>query len=112
MASLIAKQRTPTSNGWEDRHNTAVADIYNPLHSNREMGMARMLTGWAEYAKDHKARFDSAIGEDYVLGPAWQEIGVALGALLNGDLGRLDGGTLDGFILGTMQENGIDTEQM
>ena len=60
----------------------------------------------------HKARFESAIGEDYVLGPQWQAIGEGLRGLLNGETGRLDCGTLDGFILATLDENGIDTETL
>lgn len=38
------------------------------------------------------------IGDDYVLGAAWEEIGTQILNLLNGDLGRLDGGTLDEVI--------------
>lgn len=52
------------------------------------------------------------IGQDGVLGPAWQEIGEAIRTLLNGEAGRLDCGTLDSILLDAMQANGLDTSQM
>jgi hypothetical protein len=46
------------------------------------------------YERNHVTRYDSAIANDYALGAAWLEI-----AKLNGELGRLDAGTLDGILL-------------
>lgn len=69
-----------------------------------------MIKGWAKYAEDHRARFESPIGQDGVLGDYWESIGDALRGLLNGDCGRLDCGTLDGFILRTMAGNGVSTD--
>lgn len=50
------------------------------------------------------------IGEDYVLGPEWATIGRALLALLNGETGRLDCGTLDGIIRDTLRAEGTEDE--
>lgn len=49
----------------------------------------------AEYADAHQERYDSPLAEDYVLGEAWEQAIRGVLALLNGELGRLDGGELD-----------------
>jgi hypothetical protein len=115
MASLLAKHGSlpGNSNGWENRHENAVIGSDLGRNANKhEDSIVKMLRGWEKYAQAHRLRFESPIGEDYVLGVAWQEIGEALRTLLNGELGRLDGGTVDGFILDTMAENGINTENL
>lgn len=71
-----------------------------------ESSIIRLLTAWAEYADAHKERYESGIGDDGVLGPAWQAIGENIRTLLNGDCGRLDCGTLDGFLCDTLQAEG------
>lgn len=107
----------PNDTGWQDRHFAAVLQHVKPATWNNpriamESGLLHMLQGWLEYADAHRAAYDSPIGEDGVLGPAWQEMGEGLRSLLNGDLGRMDGGTLDGVILDAMSMNGIDTSQL
>ena len=43
----------------------------------------------------------------------WLQWGLALRGLLNGDVGpRLDCGTLDAWILDTLRDNGIETENL
>jgi hypothetical protein len=51
------------------------------------------------YERNHVTRYDSAIANDYALGAAWLEIAKSARTLLNGELGRLDAGTLDGILL-------------
>ena len=75
-----------------------------------ERALLNMLDGWSEYAKAHKDACGSPIGDDAVLGSDWQEIGRALLCLLNGELGRFDGGTLDSSIRGTLVANGFEDE--
>jgi hypothetical protein len=94
---------------WRARHNTAVTLPITRI-STLESSLVYMLRGWYDYARQHEQRFESKIGDDGFLGPAWEEMGDNLRTLLNGDIGRLDGGTVDGFILNTMRENGVDTE--
>jgi len=102
-------ERTASGPDWTRAHNQAIA----PYNTRRfEHAITAMLTAWREYARDHRAQFETPIGEDYVLGPAWREIGANIRQLLNGELGRLDGGTLDGFILSTMTTEGIDTTEL
>lgn len=112
MAQMTANPKYPNSNGWQDRHNSAVAGrrLLNNPHSDFEQALRQLLAGWDEYAQTHRKAYESAIGEDGVLGKHWEEIGDALRGLLNGELGRFDGGTLDAFILDTMRENGVDVE--
>ena len=75
--------------------------------------MGAIVTGtaaWLEYADAHKARYESPIGEDYVLGPAWLEWAKALRTMLNGETGNLDCGTLDAAIMKALAENGFAEE--
>lgn len=97
----LANPRLPNDSGWQTRHNNAVT----APRQGFEAGIVAMLRGWATYAAAHQQAYESRIGDDGVLGPEWQAIGEALLGLLNGDLGRLDGGTLDGFIRDTLAAN-------
>jgi hypothetical protein len=85
--------------GWSRRH---LAAVTTPA-PGFETALVAMLKGWLEYADVHAQRYDSTIGEDRVLGPAWARIGAALRDLLNGDLGRMDGGTLDALLVDTLE---------
>lgn len=110
--SMKANPKLGNMNGWQDRHNAAIP-TYNPLLRGIafESAMVAMLRAWAQYADDHKARYDSAIGDAGVLGAHWQAIGLGLRGLLNGDCGaRLDCGTLDAFIMNMLQVNGCEEE--
>ena len=114
MASLILKEQLNSNSnwatGWAHLHNRAIVEVNQISGRSHETAIVSMLKGWEQYAMDHKRRFDSPIDEDYVLGPAWKEIGESIRTLLNGEVGRLDAGTVDGFILDTMAENGFERE--
>jgi hypothetical protein len=100
---------TPTNKQWAIRHNNAIDFC---TLSNVEKPVRDMLISWDAYARQHQARYESLIGEDYVLGPTWASIGESIRTLLNGECGRLDCGTLDSFILKTLEANGINTENL
>ena len=88
---------------WQGRHMSAVL---NPkLHF--EAAIVGMVKVWLVYADGHRARYESGIGEDYVLGPEWESIGRSLIGLLNGETGRLDCGTLDGCIRASLVAEGF-----
>jgi hypothetical protein len=95
---------------WKARHLTAMASTeitskrLRPHH--HETALVGMLKSWQTYAMAHQQMFESKIGDDGVLGPAWQEIGEAMRTLLNGELGQLDGGAMDRAILDTLEANG------
>lgn len=115
MASMIATDKSSAQTGWDMRHNVALGVSLGPsmaVHGPQSYAIAQMLRAWENYAKAHQDRFESPIGEDYVLGPAWEQIGLGIRELLNGETGRLDCGTLDAFILDTLEENGFDTDKL
>lgn len=57
-----------------------------------------LIVGLLGYAHAHKSRYESAIGDDYILGPCWLKIADGLLGLLNGETGNLDCGTMDAAI--------------
>jgi hypothetical protein len=63
------------------------------------------------YADAHAERFESSIGDDYVLGPIWERMGRTIGELLNGETGRLDCGTIDGMIRDVLERNGFKRDE-
>ena len=73
--------------------------------------VGKMYDAWHRLAENHRDRYKSVIGDDGVLGPAWEQIGDSLRTLLNGDCGGLDCGTVDGLILDTMTRHGVDTSE-
>jgi len=103
ILDLSYESPSPELNGWKLRHRQAVNAL--PTHP-----VAAGIAAWAAYAKKHAKRFESDIGEDYVLGPAWARWGIALRELLNGELGHLDGGTLDHIIYTNLCSQGFDPD--
>jgi hypothetical protein len=110
MASLRIKVTSANAN-WADRHNTAVS-MAKYGQGTHQSTVVRMLQSWSDYAAAHKDSFGSPIGNDYVLGPNWKDMGLGIRGLLNGLTGNLDCGTLDAFILDTMQENGVGVDNL
>ena len=117
MTTNIARLTTPTgamvgtatmsrSSIWAVRH---MAAVFKP-RDGFESAFGAMLRGWLEYADSHAKACESRIGDDYVLGLEWESIGKALLGLLNGDIGRFDGGTLDHLIRETLKEQGFDLD--
>ncbi len=119
---LLANPKLGNMNGWQDLHNNAAKNfgiVAPSLHGLKpsarasrrfEFAMVTMLDGWLGYADIYKDQYDSLIGDDGVLGPEWESIGQALLGMLNGALGRLDGGTLDGAIRKALADNGCEDE--
>ncbi len=100
MRSMKADPKMPNDN----------AAVSYPKKLSFESAIVGMLNGWADYAEVHERRFESKISDDYVLGPEWEQIGKGIRGLLNGETdSRLDCGTLDAFILNTLQDHGVDT---
>lgn len=93
--------KMPNTIGWQDRHIAAIREPRGP-----EGAIIGLIAAWASYADTHKARYESGIGQDGVLGPAWQAIGENIRTLLNGECGRFDCGTLDGFLCDTLYAEG------
>lgn len=74
------------------------------------MGQAiqAMLVDLNAYCHAYRANHGTPIGEDYVLGEGAKDVLLGMQALLNGELGRKDGATLDRFMRAIAKEHGIE----
>ncbi len=63
--------------------------------------VAQLIEAAANYADKHQDRFESRLGDDSFLGPAWVDTILSIRTMLNGELDGMDGGTLD-KLLGDM----------
>lgn len=97
----------PNDTGWQTRHREAIL-----APRDFERSIVTMLRSWIEYAERHEAQYESTIGEDGVLGPAWAQIGDGIRQLLNGECGRLDCGTVDSIIHDNLKEMGFDPDNL
>lgn len=97
--------RVNNSGGWALRHLDAVN---NP--GRGEAPILGMLCMLAAYADTHCRRYEAPIAHDSMLGAAWLDMLRGVRALLNGELGRLDGGTLDATILAMHEAAGFEGE--
>ena len=68
----------------------------------------RMLEGWEDYACKYKKAYEDTIGNDGAIGPIWEKIGHNLLALLDGELGGWDAGSLHSNIRRILEENDCD----
>ena len=101
----ITEISTTSSNvgGWKERHLRAVT-----VPNSEERGIVEMLRGWLRYADEYRAIYSEGIGQDYFIGPIWEQIGQSIRELLNGATGRLDCGTVDGVIVDTLSAEGVE----
>lgn len=109
MKSVYYMPATADTGGWKARHADAIraATGYGVSHTQGSC-VFRAIADWCGYAAAHAERFDSPIGDDYVLGPAWAQWGASLRTLLNGETGELDCGTLDSILVDNLTEQGFD----
>jgi hypothetical protein len=116
VREALLTQRFPPDNGWFERHERSVPRLVgripgegssNSRHAFEE-ALCYMLHSLAAYAGAHVRQYGSPIAEDGVLGVAWRESLAGLRQLLNGELGQLDGGTLDHAILELYKAAGFE----
>lgn len=105
MDRYMKHPKYETVPGYWQRHEAALLSPRGP-----ERPIANMLRAWLQYAETHRERYDSGIGEDYVLGPAWEAIGRSLRTLLNGECGRLDCGAIDAILNDQLKAEGFEEE--
>jgi hypothetical protein len=104
---LEQRKRTPADpTGYISRHDYAWHSPFDGFESALVLGIRSL----AAYAAAHEARYDSKIAEDGVLGKEWEAALRGFRGLLNGELGRLDGGFLDGAICNLYREAGFEGE--
>lgn len=88
---------------WKAHHEAAMR---MPI-SDWERAIVGMFHAWRLYAQTYRHRFQTSVGDDLVLGDAWEAQGVALLALLDGETGaRLDCGSLDTAIRTVLESEG------
>lgn len=64
------------------------------------------------YADAYERHFDAKIGSDGVSGDAWLDILKGIRALLNGETGRLDCGTVDGLLFDMAHYVGFEEKDL
>jgi hypothetical protein len=72
----------------------------------------RLVTALADYSDAHRERFESSMGDDGFLGPAWLDILKGTRTLLNGETGRLDCGTVDSMLVRMAEAAGYEEEEL
>lgn len=108
--AAVRDDRTAGVLTWSVRHNGVFAAARRGMATRVDYVIARLIMAWADYADLHHARYESRIGADGVLGPAWQAQGEALLTLLNGELGDLDAGACDRIVRAVLANEGCDVE--
>jgi len=83
--------KTVSADYWKERH----ARAYRTPRQGVERALRSIIDGLEEYARGHEAANGSKLSEDYILGEYWISAWSDVRGLLNGDIGRFDGGSLD-----------------
>ena len=81
-------------NGWGKRH----VDAWT-LPKGPEKPIRDMILALVEYAEEYEHRYIGKVGDDGFLGDVWAGMIRNVRAMLNGETGRLDCGTIDGLLL-------------
>ncbi len=91
-------------NFWRVKHNRAV------LHpeAGPELAIISLLDGIEEYRFRHRIRYDSEVEDDGVLAEGVSKIAEGVRVLLNGEIGRLDAGTIDGYLVKLLERCGVE----
>jgi hypothetical protein len=108
LARVRARENDPASAHWAFLHSKAWAV---PMH-DQEGAIVRLVTALADYSDAHRERFESSMGDDGFLGPAWLDILKGTRTLLNGETGRLDCGTVDSMLVRMAQAAGYEEEEL
>jgi hypothetical protein len=77
-----------------------------------EKPIVNLLAFLKDFRYNHDAGSDVKLAEDSYSGPVWLVILGAARALLSTELGRLDGGLLDDFILEELGKAGFSEEDL
>lgn len=93
-------------NKWGERH---VKAWQQPR--GMETPVVHLIEALEGYAQGHFKLYGSRIGDDGVLGEEWLAIAKAIRGLCNGELGRLDGGTIFDLLSTLVREAGFATEE-
>jgi hypothetical protein len=108
--TLLVRSTRPADQAWRERHNAA---ILRPIDNEAPIvSIMFALDHYISQAEDWNG-VEEGGWRDYILGG--QGIGPMIDAtrtLLNGDLGRLDGGTLDAHLCALADRIGYDLDTL
>lgn len=90
----VKEDKAGKFNFWKVRHNEA---LENPMLFERPIIYA--LDALEQYRARHLQRYGSKVEDDGVLSQGVADIAKGIRTLLNGELGRLGAGTLDGYLV-------------
>jgi hypothetical protein len=99
--------RVADGKNWQSRHLVC----WGARSASPAAALRDAIVAWANIAEAHDDAFSRRIGDDSVLGAAWKQMGHALITMLNGDLGGLDGGTLDKLIRDIAVASHVDLDE-
>jgi hypothetical protein len=113
MQAIAAKAagKSFQENQWGKRHAKAwdqAAMYASGDAADLPRSLVLMIRGWVAYADAHRKAYESGVTEDGMLGREWERIGIALRNLLCGNLGPLDGGTLDSILCEVFENEGVE----
>lgn len=94
---LTPSQTMPDTTGWKGRH----------MRYSKSHPVAVMISALDQYQRVHFERYEAKLADDGFLGPAFLDALRGVRALLNGEIGGLDGGTCDAAILAIHKEAGF-----
>ena len=100
--------KAPNMGGWQDRHRDA---WFHP-RKGAEVRIVRLIESLSLYAESHEYADDGGIGSDVYCGEYWLDMMRAARKLLSADIGRLDGGTLDGLLFDMVEAAGFTREDL
>lgn len=78
---------------WQQRH---VSALKSP--KGFEAPILSLIEGLQDYRVEHEARYGSKIGEDHFMGKLYLDLARTIIKLLNGEIGRLDGGSVEQLV--------------
>lgn len=92
---------------WQQRH---VSALKSP--KGFEAPILSLIEGLQDYRVEYEARYESKIGDDYVLGTSYLRLARTIIELLNGEIGRLDGGSIQRLIRQTLDAAGFSEDEI
>jgi len=90
--------------GWAKRHNFAID------HQKGTENVINILRAIEAYACEHHRQQGRTVGNDYYFGPIFEDMLSNFRQLLSGDLGRLDGATIDSAVFQLAKEHDLDLD--
>lgn len=101
-----AKKQAFQSNAYGERHYWA----FHEPKKGHERALVHLVRGLVEYADTHEEEFGRKIADDNFFGPEWLKMLSSVRALLNGEIGRFDGGLFDTMLCTIAEKAGFEDD--